>query len=144
MLFGNEHVQPCKHCRKVLCFDEATVDHVVPRSKGGSNRIENLAISCLECNQRHGDKMKVEGFYVQTKHDSDYNYDLYTFVIDGVRYNYDVDYRQVETWLYIQSVPDGKSKRQDRRSIMIPAIVKMNEADPAETIERIRKLALLV
>lgn len=31
-----------------------TLDHVVPKSKGGSNNIENLRLAHFECNQRRG------------------------------------------------------------------------------------------
>lgn len=30
------------------------VEHIVPKSRGGSNRITNLAISCVDCNQTKG------------------------------------------------------------------------------------------
>ena len=30
------------------------VEHIVPKARGGSNRISNLAIACHECNQRKG------------------------------------------------------------------------------------------
>ncbi|WP_240041570.1 MULTISPECIES: RNA-guided endonuclease IscB [Okeania] len=30
------------------------VEHIVPRSKGGSNRVSNLAIACHQCNQNKG------------------------------------------------------------------------------------------
>jgi 5-methylcytosine-specific restriction endonuclease McrA len=35
--------------------DMATVDHVVPRSRGGDDDEDNLAVSCQPCNARKGD-----------------------------------------------------------------------------------------
>jgi 5-methylcytosine-specific restriction endonuclease McrA len=35
--------------------DEATIDHVVPRSRGGSSKMENLVFSCLRCNLEKAD-----------------------------------------------------------------------------------------
>lgn len=32
----------------------ATVDHVIPRCKGGSNDIRNLVTSCMACNRQRG------------------------------------------------------------------------------------------
>jgi hypothetical protein len=34
--------------------NSATIEHVIPRSKGGSNDPENLAMSCARCNQHRG------------------------------------------------------------------------------------------
>jgi 5-methylcytosine-specific restriction endonuclease McrA len=32
------------------------IDHIQPRSRGGSNRVANLALSCHECNQAKGNQ----------------------------------------------------------------------------------------
>ena len=45
---------PCFWCKVELTFKQATVEHVIPRSEGGTNDVENLAIACGCCNQgRH-------------------------------------------------------------------------------------------
>lgn len=36
------------------------VEHVVPKSRGGSDRVSNLALSCHACNQRKGDRTAAE------------------------------------------------------------------------------------
>lgn len=44
----------CQYCgsRSTL-----TVDHVVPRSKGGGSNWENIVASCAPCNRRKGDSL---------------------------------------------------------------------------------------
>ncbi|MDW7644042.1 MAG: RNA-guided endonuclease IscB [Desulfuromonadales bacterium] len=45
--------------RCAYCGDENVpleIEHVVPRSKGGSNRISNLTLSCRDCNERKGNR----------------------------------------------------------------------------------------
>nr|WP_313812038.1 HNH endonuclease [Glutamicibacter sp.] len=43
----------CAYCGKAA----NTIDHVVPRSRGGQNTWENLVAACLSCNSRKADKM---------------------------------------------------------------------------------------
>ena len=37
-----------------------TLDHVIPRSKGGDDSWENLVAACLPCNNRKGDRTPEE------------------------------------------------------------------------------------
>ena len=46
----------CQYCSRLCCIDELTVDHVLPRSKGGLNTWENLVAACKKCNQKKGNK----------------------------------------------------------------------------------------
>jgi len=36
------------------------VEHIVPRSRGGSNRVSNLTLGCHDCNQRKGNRTAAE------------------------------------------------------------------------------------
>ena len=50
----------CQYCgRKGGAFD-LTLDHIVPRSRGGRTAAENLCAACLACNQRKGGKTPVQ------------------------------------------------------------------------------------
>ena len=52
------HFEEFGHKKKlVLTFEESTIDHYIPKSKGGSNALENLRISCRECNLSKADQM---------------------------------------------------------------------------------------
>ena len=36
------------------------VEHIIPKSRGGTNRLQNLALSCKECNLAKGNKLPHE------------------------------------------------------------------------------------
>ena len=40
----------CSYCARVLDIVTAEADHIVPLARGGSNGIENIAVSCRPCN----------------------------------------------------------------------------------------------
>jgi 5-methylcytosine-specific restriction endonuclease McrA len=44
----------CQYCGS---RSQLTVDHVVPRSKGGSSTWDNIVASCAPCNRRKGDSL---------------------------------------------------------------------------------------
>jgi len=56
-IYGNKR---CTYCKRPLEFKNSTIDHIVPRSKGGTN-IGNLTISCKKCNHTKNN-MPVEEF----------------------------------------------------------------------------------
>lgn len=45
----------CVLCGKCTMPAERTLDHVVPRRMGGSNRPDNLVLACLRCNSSRQD-----------------------------------------------------------------------------------------
>jgi 5-methylcytosine-specific restriction endonuclease McrA len=50
----------CQYCGTVLANGELTLDHVIPRSRGGQSTWENLVACCHECNRRKGNHMPGE------------------------------------------------------------------------------------
>tara|TARA_B100000886_G_C20391172_1_gene478335 strand:+ start:922 stop:1425 length:504 start_codon:yes stop_codon:yes gene_type:complete len=50
----------CQYCAKYFTSDKLTIDHVLPRSRGGKNKWNNLVAACKKCNQRKGNKTPEE------------------------------------------------------------------------------------
>jgi 5-methylcytosine-specific restriction endonuclease McrA len=51
---------PCWVCRQHVAPEDATLEHITPRSEGGNSHQANLAISHLLCNQqRHSGQSAV-------------------------------------------------------------------------------------
>lgn len=48
----------CAYCGAKDCALE--IEHIVPKSRGGSNRVSNLTLACHGCNQRKGNKTAEE------------------------------------------------------------------------------------
>ncbi|MBI2681907.1 MAG: HNH endonuclease [Acidobacteriales bacterium] len=44
----------CQYCGTILHSGDLTLDHVVPRSRGGASSWENLVACCHPCNRRKG------------------------------------------------------------------------------------------
>lgn len=52
----------CAYCGNE---EDLTLDHITPRSKGGSDRITNLVCACSECNWDKGHKYWVDWYREQ-------------------------------------------------------------------------------
>jgi len=46
-MYGNT----CLYCGNSISWEDSQLDHIVPRADSGSNRLENLAVVCAQCNQ---------------------------------------------------------------------------------------------
>lgn len=54
-LYGRQEGH-CAGCRVLFPFRNFTVDHIVPRDKGGSDHIDNLQLLCGACNSVKGNR----------------------------------------------------------------------------------------
>ena len=50
----------CQYCGKFLESGSATIDHIIPKSRGGKNTWQNLVCSCESCNVKKGDSTPKE------------------------------------------------------------------------------------
>jgi 5-methylcytosine-specific restriction endonuclease McrA len=46
----------CQYCQQVLNTGDLTLDHVIPRSRGGETTWENLVACCNLCNNKKGNR----------------------------------------------------------------------------------------
>ncbi len=50
----------CQYCGRTGSAGDLTMDHVIPRSRGGTSTWENLVASCIECNNLKGNRTPEE------------------------------------------------------------------------------------
>lgn len=46
----------CQYCGMEPEPDEITIDHIVPKSKGGESEFENCVLCCMKCNLKKGNR----------------------------------------------------------------------------------------
>jgi len=54
-IFKRDH-WACQYCGCQPGSDELTIDHVTPRSHGGTSTWENCVLACIDCNKRKADR----------------------------------------------------------------------------------------
>jgi 5-methylcytosine-specific restriction endonuclease McrA len=47
----------CQYCGTKPAREDLTIDHVIPRSKGGRSVWENVVVACQACNARKGNRL---------------------------------------------------------------------------------------
>lgn len=50
----------CQYCQKKVTIGSATIDHVIPKSRGGTHTWDNLVIACTKCNSKKGSDLLKE------------------------------------------------------------------------------------
>ncbi|QEX18087.1 hypothetical protein FRZ44_33910 [Hypericibacter terrae] len=56
IIWNNATNRTCKTCGKKLTWDDFTIDHINPHSKGGRSALDNAALMCREHNSAKGAK----------------------------------------------------------------------------------------
>jgi hypothetical protein len=50
IIWSTSAERKCKGCSRKLSWDDFTIDHIDPHSKGGKSRLDNAALMCQSCN----------------------------------------------------------------------------------------------
>jgi 5-methylcytosine-specific restriction endonuclease McrA len=58
----------CQYCANYFIADKLTMDHVLPKSRGGKNTWENLVAACKKCNQKKGSRTTKESGMIPLRH----------------------------------------------------------------------------
>jgi 5-methylcytosine-specific restriction endonuclease McrA len=60
----------CEYCQLPQEYQEAIfhIDHVSPRSAGGKTVLDNLAVACVTCSLRKGDRVEAEDQLTSAKY----------------------------------------------------------------------------
>lgn len=54
-IYNGRERAACCHCTRLITIDKATIEHIIPRSRGGERFLPtNLTIACAKCNRRRG------------------------------------------------------------------------------------------
>jgi hypothetical protein len=58
LIWNSTEERRCKECREPLTWDDFTIDHIDPHSRGGRTNIENAALMCRSHNSSKGNRIK--------------------------------------------------------------------------------------
>ena len=72
----------CNTCQYCGSTRHLTIDHVIPKSRGGEDTWENLAVACSSCNTKKGDKF-LEQTNMKLRRKPKAPYNKMQFIIDN-------------------------------------------------------------
>jgi 5-methylcytosine-specific restriction endonuclease McrA len=55
----------CYICEKAIAYEDATVDHYIPKHLGGKDKLKNYELACIRCNNEKSHF--VNSFYKQQR-----------------------------------------------------------------------------
>ncbi len=58
-LYKRDHFT-CQYCNHQPGSEELTIDHILPRARGGKSTWENCVLACVDCNRRKANRTPVE------------------------------------------------------------------------------------
>lgn len=58
ILWNTTAQRKCTDCGRVLSWDDFTIDHIDPYSRGGRSRLDNAALMCRSCNSSKGQRAR--------------------------------------------------------------------------------------
>jgi len=61
----------CQYCKDKLSSELLTIDHILPRAKGGQTTWENCVLACVPCNKQKADRMLSDAY--RGKKQADYH-----------------------------------------------------------------------
>lgn len=91
----------CQYCGDKFPYKELTLDHVLPKSKGGITTWDNITTACKRCNHRKGNNPKIVPKVMPRKPDF-YQIAAAKSVILNIKY---------EEWLKYLNWPEDKIRR---------------------------------
>ncbi len=103
-LFKTRVTIPCFYCNVTLSQKEASVDHIIPKSKGGSNDPSNYLISCRKCNSDRG-SLDIN-IWVDKIINSEYNINMNKTVVGRVSW-----WNDSKGFGYIVAELDGREEK---------------------------------
>ena len=131
----------CNYCGVNGSEAELQCDHIIPKSKGGSNHISNLTTACRKCNQSKGNRNTMQvntntkGYYFRY---IDYTYKVESFELNGLWATIiDPSFEEYET-IYLPNIDLSKIKFfQDKVKFL--AWLWGNEDEAVEWVENLTK-----
>lgn len=77
----------CQYCGDDYAPEELTIDHIIPKSRGGSTKWDNVVACCKKCNNQKGHKTLRESGMKLIKKPSIPNYIFYLHIVRFVGTN---------------------------------------------------------